>query len=73
MSKRKMYNGPFGSYQAGSAGAVLNAACEQEGRSSGRVGDYIISNGKLYANSNCTTVVANFRWEGDDIIFEWMV
>lgn len=72
MSTRKAYNGPFGNYHAGSAGAVLNAACEQEGRGCDKVGNYIIGNGVLYSNSSCKTVVAKFRWEGDDIIFEWV-
>lgn len=66
-----MYEGPFGSYKAGSAGAVLNALCEQEGRSCGRVGDYIIGNGQIFAHHSSKDVIATFEWKGDDIVFTW--
>jgi hypothetical protein len=66
-----MYEGPFGSYKAGSAGAVLNALCEQEGRSCGRVGDYIIGNGQIFAHHSSKDVIATFEWNGDDIVFTW--
>ena len=67
----KIYDGPFGSYKAGSAGAVLNALCEQEGRSCGTVGNYIIGNGKIYANHSSKKVVATYEWNDDDVVFTW--
>lgn len=67
----KVFEGPFGSYKAGSAGAVLNAACEQENRSVNAVSNYVISDGKLYRHHADKTVIAEFRWEGDDIVFDW--
>jgi len=68
----KVYAGPFGHYNAGTAGAVLNALCEQEGRSCGVVGDYIISTGKVIQRGLNERVVATFVWEGDNITFEWV-
>lgn len=68
----KMYNGPFGNYKAGSIGAVLNALCEQEGRSCGVVGNYAIGNGKVYSSPTCANVLATYVWEGDDIKFDWL-
>lgn len=69
----KMYHGPFGSYQAGSIGAVLNALCEQEGRSSGLVGNYAIGSGKVYRNPTSTTVLATFVWDDEgNIEFTWL-
>lgn len=68
----KMYNGPFGSYKAGSYGAVLNAACEQEGRSCSAVGDYVLGgNGILYRSHNSKVIVATYTWDGDNITFDW--
>lgn len=68
----KMFNGPFGDYAAGTYGAVLNALCEQEGRSSGTVSNYVFgSNGKILANHG-GPVVATYIWEDDVIIFTWM-
>lgn len=68
----KTYDGPFGSYKAGSLGAVLNAMCEQEGRSCGAVGNYTLGDGKVFAHSGSDKVVATYVWEGDDIKFEWL-
>ena len=68
----KTYSGPFGNYAAGSAGAVLNAMCEQEGRSCGVVDGYAIGNGKVLANPSSDKVIATFVWDGDDITFTWM-
>ena len=68
----KTFSGPFGDYQAGSVGAVLNAMCEQERRSCGVVGNYAIGNGKVLANPSSDKVIATFVWEGDDIVFTWM-
>lgn len=70
--QRRNYPGPYGDYQAGSVGAVLNALCEQEGRSCCLVGSYAIGNGKVFSNPTSTTVLATFVWEGDDIIFTWL-
>lgn len=67
----KIYDGPFGSYGAGSVGAVLNALCEQEGRPVTAVSNYIISNGRILRHSGDSTVVATFVWDGDDIAFNW--
>lgn len=68
----KTFSGPFGNYAAGSMGAVLNALCEQEGRSSGVVGNYAIGNGKVFSNPNADKVLATFVWDGDVITFTWM-
>ncbi|ABY63021.1 hypothetical protein ST201phi2-1p191 [Pseudomonas phage 201phi2-1] len=68
----KVYTGPFGHYNAGSVGAVLNALCEQEGRSCGVVGNYVIGNGKVMQNGLNERVVATFVWDGDDIKFTWL-
>lgn len=70
--ERKMYSGPFGNYRAGSMGAVLNALCEQEGRSSGLVGNYAIGNGKVWSSPTCVNLLATYEWIGDDIVFEWI-
>ncbi len=70
--KRRNYPGPFGDYQAGSVGAVLNALCEQEGRSSGLVGGYAIGNGKVFSSPTCANVLATYVWDCDDIIFTWL-
>lgn len=67
----KVYDGPFGSYPAGSVGAVLNAACRQENRSSCAVSSWVIGDGVLWSDHSKTKVVATYRWDGDDIIFEW--
>jgi len=69
----KMYHGPFGSYQAGSIGAVLNALCEQEGRSSGLVGNYAIGSGKVYRSPASTNVLATFVWDDEgNVKFTWL-
>lgn len=69
----KVYSGPFGNYNAGTFGAVLNAMCEQEGRSSGIVGNYALGgNGKVLAGPSSDKVVATYVWEGDDITFTWL-
>lgn len=68
----KTFNGPFGNYDTGSVGAVLNALCEQEGRSCGVVGNYAIGQGKVFANPGSDKVVATFVWVDDDIKFTWM-
>jgi hypothetical protein len=67
----KTFDGPFGSYKAGSMGAVLNAMCEQEGRSCGIVGNYTLGNGKVFKNSSCKEVVCTYVWDGDEIVFTW--
>lgn len=67
----KTYNGPYGSYKAGCAGAVLNAACRQEGKSTVFMDDLVVGNGKLMKRSNESTVVATFVWDGDNITFNW--
>lgn len=66
------FNGPFGNYKAGSIGAVLNALCEQEGRSCGQVGNYAIGNGKVYSNPSSDKVIATFIWEDGKITFTWL-
>jgi hypothetical protein len=69
----KMFSGPFGNYAAGSYGAVLNALCEQEGRSCGTVGNYVFgSNGNILAGHGSDKVVATYVWENDEIKFTWM-
>lgn len=69
----KMYNGPFGNYQAGSVGAVLNALCEQENRSCGQVGNYAIGSGKVYSSPTSTNVLATFVWDDEgNIKFTWL-
>lgn len=68
----KMYEGPFGSYKAGSIGAVLNALCEQEGRSSGQVGNYAIGNGKVYSSPTCANVLATYVWTDGEVKFTWL-
>lgn len=68
----KTFSGPFGNYPTGSIGAVLNALCEQEGRSSGVVGNYAIGNGKVLANPSSDKVVATFEWVDDEIKFTWL-
>jgi len=69
----KEFNGPYGNYAAGTFGAVLNAMCEQEGRSSGVVSNYALGgNGKVMASPSSDKVVATYVWKGDEIKFTWM-
>lgn len=69
----KMYNGPFGSYDAGTMGAVLNAACEQEDRPSSIVSNYVLAgNGVIYKHHGSKDIVATYKWVGEDIVFEWL-
>lgn len=69
---RKIYGGPFGSYEAGTGGAVLNACVRQESRPLNTVEDYVLSgDGTLMARHGSTRVVATYVWEGDEIVFDW--
>lgn len=71
--KSKLHNGPFGSYPAGSVGAVLNALCEQEGRPVSKVDGYAIGNGKVYSSPTSKNLLATFTWDEDgNITFEWV-
>lgn len=68
----KKFNGPFGSYDPGTGGAVLNACVRQEGRPLNAVEDYVLSgDGTLLARHGSTRVVATYVWEGDEIVFNW--
>ena len=68
----KIYKGPFGSYAAGTMGAVLNAACNQEGRPCNTVENYVLGdNGVLYESHNTKVVVATYKWDGNNITFDW--
>lgn len=68
----KKYNGPFGSYEAGTCGAVLNACVRQENRPLTAVENYVLGgNGILYRSINSKVIVATYVWEGDEIVFDW--
>jgi len=65
----KIYRGPYGSYKAGSAGAVLNALAEQENRPTTWIDNLVIGHGKLMKRSNEAIVVATFEWKDDEVTF----
>lgn len=69
---RKIYGGPFGNYEAGTGGAVLNACVRQEGRPLTVVENYVIgSNGNLYKDHGAKVIAATYVWDGDEIVFDW--
>lgn len=69
---RKIYGGPFGNYEAGTAGAVLNACVRQEKRPLHAVENYVIGgSGKLYKDHGSKVIAATYVWDGDEIVFDW--
>lgn len=72
MSNRKMFNGPYGNYVAGTYGAVLNALSEQEGRPTTWIDNLVLGNGKLLKRSDESKVVATFEWKDDEVTFTYL-
>lgn len=72
----KKYSGPYGNYEAGSIGALMNALCDQERLPTTAVDYFTFSSAGLRPGTirkkGTGEIIGNYIWVGDYVFFEWL-
>lgn len=76
--EKKIYTGPYGQYEAGSHGAMMNALCEQEGMPTTFVDQITLGGARnasgvfILKKKNSDKIEAFYEWFGEHIFFQWV-